>query len=719
MLARPKAPLPKETCERVQDWLKQVAGDLDKKADTTINEIKENHNSYSDTYKVATLCEVPAGIAEHLAKVNNFLPAERPPQLKANLMDWRETLERINTPSRGNEPGQVSSGSCKDGRWGQEGLQPFEAAVRELARRHQWYVELDQASKLLADNYLELLRLPAELPKKTAPELKPAFGDVERRWTAPGLREVVREVEELQKTLQKCQGNGCTLLDDVKIDPDEENPSDRNPAEKLSRELEEKLSDYARRYFDGWCQRYKGSKVNSYDQLMLETKWRNFRALVASPPEQAKNFAEHAGKQLTAFEDNVLAVEFGTHPGEGEPLNAPRQKMIQEARANNEVCGLRFSRAFRFARNVNADKPAIVSKVTAAFDRFVTSVRKIDLDPADSPHGSAIGDVDTKDIDELRNGLEDERISIQLVNVAQQGRYLLNGELDSRLSNFVERRIGDDRNAFPFAKPALGEAQPKQVGVSEFQSFLTDMFHFNQRFGAVAEWNAQTFAPNDEKVGRKEFLRRAVAWREFLYGAAKDPHAAKEWNPRDPKPEPVFFNVTYEEPDRTPLVASQYITATLALGGWSDPRRELDYHTEQRLVEVNMTALQENKPQTRGWRFGDRSDVSLTLGKADAPTLPVTEASLKDTVWALPLFVYRYCGATEFGKVAPGTTETVPPRTVWPVQIPVVINKQPHWMQFTIQIKNCGEGKCGLPEPIGWFHPSTTEPQPLKLDPPD
>jgi len=268
---------------------------------------------------------------------------------------------------------------------------------------------------------------------------------------------------------------------------------------------------------------------------------------------------------------------------------------------------------------------------------------------------------------------------------------------------------------FPFRRPAA-RGNAVELSQRDFEAFASNVLLFEQAFGSVKPAPGAPTTGEAAGVDRTEFLARVKDWTRFLYGPDRTLQ-----NLTGGQPAEVFFTIQYVEPQNRKRVSEDYYTqATLTLGR---PDRE---GAAGGAAGVRFDLLRERDPATPvrlRWRFGERTDVTLTLSEPPVqsgfpPQMVVDSATIPQTEWALPIFIYRYCQSDGW---EPTPDASGGRRQIWPVLVDIDISRpggrtETVYTLFRIVIESSGGQKCELPPPIGNFQSSGTVPDLLNLD---
>ncbi len=728
-----------EVARRVQGWIDRALAELDDEAQRVITEQIKNRRRKLDYFFEALDISPQLSLISRkvLSNLDQALPEQRQPMLGRDFDTWHHHLKSKANPAVEAARQPLADGQFNAPDWETHRIAKLVTAVGDAVRRHTWFVELARAQELLADNEIESLRLGYD---KGVDELDSGFAGVKRSHLHLFMLEIIKQVEALAKALSTCIDEGACLRKS-----DSQGARGRadgiNPARQVRDLLDAKLTQYARRYFNAWADYYVTQNLTGYDEICRATTWPKCHDLLISP-EATLDIYNQARQQLRTFLKSVLEVdEHGT-------MNEEHRQILRDARRTTKRCGETFRnlkrqlRTWEYAearRTKEAPRPSaaaeavadlLAGKVALAYNDFLISVDRIGVLDADSPN-SLTGDLQTQSLQDVQKALPAERIIQQLDNIMKWTRYRLNMALDRRLEAALkpfQELYSGALAPFPFRRPEQGPT-PKQLSKRDFESFLSEMLQFEQRYSGIGQTagTQKGWERNNASVGRLEFLDRCKKWRDLLFGGKESAERLGSGQPAD-----VYFGVQYREARTAeyPRVGERdYMKGTLALG---NIRGDTGGPMGGRLAQVDFNLTRQispPKPATRVWRFGNPTDVWFELSEPHQGTpgddaMTAADSVFHDTPWALPIFIYRYCNSDEYATVQDEQTGEEQAGRVWDVPVKVRIRNNPQspvirevYAILQFRVDKCGSSDdCELPPVIGAFHASTLKPTFWNLD---
>jgi hypothetical protein len=758
---------------RFQDSLRIAVKDLNDRAQSVIeNRILARLTRSDALVKAGKLLNGTDDVESCLAAMNARLTETRDPSIGKYLDSWVSDLSLKDAVAPPTSPTETCKLQGDDSRsWKPSQLSGLNSSVRGAEERHTRYVNLIEAEGRLrrSDNAAEIETLRPDARKALEKDTV-GWESLEHRYKREFLLDTLSQVEVLQTALTKCTQNKCCLCGPPAGTTGNEPPLDPDVAHRVYDALENGVEAYAKRYFEEWGRIYASEVLDGYKDLTDTSQWSDYYDAITADGKNkiAKDLPKQAATQLVTFIESVLTVDDPEAPASSQNKGAPDDlrrrhlRRVSEARHSLGEMGIRFSGLKDLLPGWNDERrggsePSGTTKpvrteasLGRAVEEAVTDLRNSarsirgDLSKSSGAR-QQIKDLNSKEIENLHKLFPRERILKQLNNIALSGRYALNLEIDERLDKLLSDKWkrgswGTDLSTvFPFTRPNIDKEDPPALKPEEMAGFLRDMTQFEIVYDKVSEPGElgeaiEKWAPS---VGRHQFIERCRRWRRFIYGGAGKASSA-EGPARDESienlatnnPQGVFFTVQYAEPKGPSPGRSYYLHGALSLG-WEHgtdtgkPRKpgtpiQIDFNQTKSPLD----------PVSRVWQLGTTKSEVVSLTLTDVHSLSVdklpsvydvSEVTLKQVDWALPMFIYRFMSSDDSANVKPGTGGSEHPRTRWyvPVAIKVTPQGQPPVQvsaTFVVTINLCGNSAdCELPPPIGWFV-STIRPPNLSLD---
>jgi len=596
-------------------------------------------------------------------------------------------------------------------------------AKADLAvQKHVLYNDLAHIIALLADPEHPLETRRAGATDTVDPNVV-GYADLQKRFTGGFLRETLDAIEAIEAAVHDT--SATPLRDD----------QPHAVGERTVQAFDTAVRSYAERYFAAWGEAYPSQLLADYPDLMRTRDWQTYYERLEDQ-SKVQQIVTQARRCLTTVVDSVLSVENrGPEPPElgdyQKTLRRQHGDLLLETRRATPRCGQQFdSLARRIANTYKhpADQVQIegrdwLLRAPQYFGDLGISARDVEKPDRWDAARDSLPDLDTQNLRALQEKFPDEHILRQLDNLARRGRYCLNVTLDQNLRRLLEEsgevyspayKIG----AFPFKSPAPA-GKPDEIAQRPFEEFLRDMLRFKTRFTAIQQTEEtlrKKYEPDDAEVGRLEFLDRAAAWSRLIYGDGDQ----GQTNLGNGSPKPVLFEIQYVEPRQG--IVDQYGGGELLVGLERDDLGQATVPTPTRFRTDRRRSP--DPPDSRVWVLGRQQTVSLALtdpvvGRNLSPRVPLESVTIPETVWAVPLFIYRFLAPDQFAEVVEREEAAPPERTLWYVRVPVPpAAGNNRVLLFRLHLKSCAaQGDCPLPPPIGWFTGDTQEPTPWPVGP--
>ena len=689
------------------DRIRRANRQLDERLTRSIDEIKAENERLQTMYSATGISEPLSATATVLEGLNTAFDPNRPP-LAADLTQWAEQVDpglhpairdavtrvapRNPRESEGNDPSLVAS-LLSDAKWtkdepwrvGDNNLAVLGQAVAQAVRRHAAYFYLTAIKT--GDLVLEQ-RLPNE-PSATLDAAVYGFSGLQR-WNSRAALDAL--LDGLVAVDYRITGRGAP----------QPLRSEAGSGDDLKRDataaLDTAVSAFGKRDFEQWAKVYGSFKLGDYDALIDGAHdWNAYCNEL-----QRGRLVEQAESCLRTLRSAVLELD----PPRDAPASPRRSKLLSLLKAQRRsapVCGPVFE---SLASALQTQPGQALGTIPQQFVDFEQTVFNVGVSDKWSSRNQKV----TLAIDgilDLQRRFPDEHILRQLYNVALQGRFMLDVQLDDELARVVEATLTQpQRTAFPFQAPMPG-ATPAELSPDDFSRFIRAMRDFEKRFeGAATARDGETTpaAPTpNTSVGRAQFLGGCNNWFKFVYGA--DELLARN------AAQVVTFSVKSIEPRQARRANEKYTTALLTLGGVGGDTGVL---IEAGAMSFDLTR-QESDPQTRTWQLGRplaaRLDVTEPVtGAALPPTLNVPEATLTSSNWTLPVFVHRFSQGTPAVLRNQATARV---GVDWPLLIPVRLDGEllgNILLQIQVGGATAGGNPTPLPELIGVFVPDTKPP---------